>query len=81
MSFQSHPHINHFRLTAKTIADIYMERWQIEIFFRWINHYLEVNAFIVNSEKAEISLISAVLIVYLMLCYAEPIAKYIVKYV
>src|SRR4030043_67456 len=42
---------NHFKLAAKTIADIYKERWQIEIFFRFIKHNLKIKAFIGNSEN------------------------------
>jgi hypothetical protein len=54
---------NHLRLLAKTIADIYKERWQIEIFFRWIKQNLEIKAFIGNSENAVMSQIYAALIV------------------
>ncbi|MEJ2672982.1 MAG: IS4 family transposase [Deltaproteobacteria bacterium] len=39
---------NNFRLAAKTIADIYQERWQIEIFFRFIKQNLKIKAFIGN---------------------------------
>jgi hypothetical protein len=62
---------NHFRLVAKTIADIYKERWQIEIFFRFIKQNLKIKAFIGNSENAVLSQIYAALIVYLLLCYTK----------
>ena len=62
---------NHFRLAAKTIADIYKERWQIEIFFRWIKQNLKIKAFIGNSENAVLTQIYAALIVYLLLCYTK----------
>jgi hypothetical protein len=62
---------NHFRLAAKTIADIYKERWQIEIFFRFIKQNLKIKAFIGNSENAVLSQIYAALIVYLLLCYLK----------
>jgi len=62
---------NHFRLAAKTIADIYQERWQIEIFFRFIKQNLKIKAFIGNSENAVMSQIYAALIVYLLLCYTK----------
>ena len=62
---------NHFKLSAKTIADIYKERWQIEIFFRWIKQNLKIKAFIGNSENAVLTQIFAALIVYLLLCYLK----------
>ena len=62
---------NHFRLAAKTIADIYKERWQIEIFFRFIKQNLKIKAFIGNSENAVMSQIYAALIAYLLLCYTK----------
>ena len=62
---------NHFRLAAKTIANIYKERWQIEIFFRWIKQNLKIKAFIGNSENAVLTQIYAALIVYLLLCYTK----------
>lgn len=62
---------NHFRLAAQTIADIYKDRWQIEIFFRWIKQNLKIKAFIGNSENAVMSQIYAALIVYLLLCYTK----------
>jgi IS4 transposase len=35
---------NYFKLAAKTIADIYKARWQVELFFRWIKQNLKVTA-------------------------------------
>jgi hypothetical protein len=62
---------NPFRLSAKTIADISQERWQIEIFFRFIKQNLKIKAFRGNSENAGPSQIYAALIVYLLLCYTK----------
>jgi hypothetical protein len=62
---------NHFKLAAKTIADIYKERWQIEIFFRFIKQNLKIKACIGNSENAVLTQIYAALIVYLLLCYTK----------
>lgn len=59
---------NHFKLSAKTIADIYQERWQIEIFFRWIKQNLKIKAFIGNSRNAVMTQIYVALIAYLILC-------------
>jgi IS4 transposase len=59
---------NNFSLSAKTIADIYKERWQIEIFFRWIKQNLKIKAFIGNSRNAVMTQVYVALIAYLLLC-------------
>lgn len=43
---------NNFLLAAKTIADLYRSRWQIELFFRWIKQHLRIKAFFGTSENA-----------------------------
>jgi IS4 transposase len=62
---------NHSRLAANTIADIYKERGQIEIFFRWMKQNLKIKGFIGNSENAVLMQIYAALIIYLLLCFTE----------
>ena len=39
---QYHYLTNHTELSAKTIADIYKDRWQIELFFKWIKQNLKI---------------------------------------
>jgi Transposase DDE domain/Domain of unknown function (DUF4372) len=36
---------NNFELSALTVASIYRERWQIELFFRWIKQHLRLRGF------------------------------------
>jgi len=36
---------NDFKITAKEIADIYRNRWQIELFFKWIKQHLHIKHF------------------------------------
>lgn len=43
---------NNFLLPAKTIADLYKARWQIELFFKWIKQHLRIKAFFGTSENA-----------------------------
>ena len=32
--------INNFDIPAKTVADVYKQRWQVELFFKWIKQHL-----------------------------------------
>lgn len=62
---------NNFKLSAKTIANIYKERWQIETFFRWIKQNLKIKAFIGNSQNAVMTQIYVAMIAYLLLSYLK----------
>ena len=66
---------NHFRLSAKTIADIYKDRWQIEIFFREIKQNLRIKSFVGNSENAVLIQIYTALTVYLLLAYQKFLSR------
>jgi len=66
---------NHFRLSPKTIADIYHERWQIELFFKEIKQNLRIKSFIGNSENAVMIQIYTALTVYLLLKYQKFLSK------
>jgi len=43
---------NDFALSTKEIGDIYRNRWQIELFFKWIKQHLNVKHFHGTSEAA-----------------------------
>jgi len=43
---------NDFKLSAKTIADIYKARWQVELFFKWIKQNLNIKSFVGTSKNA-----------------------------
>jgi len=43
---------NNFMLPALTIAQIYKQRWQVELFFKWIKQHLRIKAFYGVSENA-----------------------------
>ena len=62
---------NNFELSAKTIADIYKSRWQVELFFKWIKQNLKIKTFLGTSENAVMTQIMAALCVYLLLAYLK----------
>jgi hypothetical protein len=67
---------NHFRLAPKTIADVYKERWRIEIFFKEIKQNLRIKSFVGNSENAVLIQIYTALTVYLLLAYQKFLSKF-----
>ncbi|MCP4296084.1 MAG: IS4 family transposase [Proteobacteria bacterium] len=43
---------NNFSVPAQTVADLYRNRWQVELFFKWIKQHLRVKSFFGTSENA-----------------------------
>ena len=62
---------NQFKWSAQTIADIYKQRWQVELFFKWIKQNLKIKAFLGISENAVMTQILVALCVYLLLAYLK----------
>ena len=62
---------NHFDVAAKTVADIYKQRWQVELFFKWIKQHLRIKAFYGTSINAVKSQIWVALCIYLLVAIAK----------
>jgi len=62
---------NNFELAAKTIADIYKSRWQVELFFKWIKQNLKIKSFIGTSKNAVMTQIWVALCMYLLLAFLK----------
>ena len=43
---------NHMSLPAQTVCDLYRQRWQIELFFKWIKQHLRIKRFFGQSNNA-----------------------------
>lgn len=57
---------NELSASAQDIADLYRQRWEIELFFKWIKQHLKIKKFFGESENAvRIQLLTA-LIAYLL---------------
>ena len=67
---------NNFELTASEIALIYKERWQIELFFKWIKQNLKIKTFLGTSENAVLTQIWVAMIYYLLLVYIKFQTKF-----
>jgi hypothetical protein len=58
---------NNFTLPAATIAELYRQRWQIELFFRWIKQHLSVESFWGRSPNAVKTQICVAIATYLLI--------------
>jgi hypothetical protein len=54
-------------ITAKEVAELYRQRWQIELFFKWIKQNLKIKTFLGTSENAVMSQIWVAMIAFLLL--------------
>ena len=61
---------NNFTLPALTIAQIYKQRWQVELFFRWIKMHLRIKAFYGTSKNAVKTQIWIAVSVYVLVAIA-----------
>jgi putative transposase len=66
---------NNFKLSAATIAAIYKDRWQVELFFKAIKQNLKIKAFVGLSKNAILTQIWIAMISYLLLSFARHSAK------
>ncbi|MBL4681639.1 MAG: IS4 family transposase [Pseudomonadales bacterium] len=62
---------NNFKLSAKTIADVYKARWQVELFFKWIKQNLKIKSFIGTSKNAVMTQIWIALCIYLLIAFLK----------
>ena len=56
---------------ASLIADLYKERWQIELFFKWIKQNLRIARFMGTSENAVRIQIATAMIAYILIRIAQ----------
>lgn len=62
---------------AEEIAELYKQRWQIELFFKWIKQNLKIRHFLGASENAVRIQVYVAMITYLLLRAAQAVQKVI----
>lgn len=62
---------NNFKLSARTIADVYKARWQVELFFKWIKQNLKIKSFVGTSKNAVMTQIWIAMCIYLIIAYIK----------
>ena len=66
---------NNTDLPARTIADLYRCRWQVELFFKWIKQHLRIKSFFGTSENAVKSQIWIAVSVYVLVAILKKRLK------
>jgi hypothetical protein len=62
---------NIFHLDAYTITQIYKQRWQIELFFKWIKQNLKIKSFLGTSKNAVMTQIWIAMCYFLLLAFIK----------
>lgn len=74
----SHTYIfitNDFNIAALTVAALYKNRWQVELFFKWIKQHLKIKAFWGRSANAVKTQICIAICAYLIVAIAKKELK------
>ncbi|PIE42565.1 MAG: hypothetical protein CSA47_00275 [Gammaproteobacteria bacterium] len=66
---------NHFKLSPRTIADIYKSRWEVELFFKWIKQNLKIKSFLGESKNAVMTQIWVAMCAYLIVNFIKVQSK------
>lgn len=62
---------NAFHLTSLEVANLYKNRWQIELFFKWLRQHLKIKKFWGTTENAVRIQISAAIIAYCLVAIVQ----------
>ena len=62
---------NAMDLTAQQVADLYKNRWQIELFFKWLKQHLKIKKFWGTTENAVRIQISAAITAYCLVAIVQ----------
>ena len=62
-------------LSARTIADLYKARWQVELFFKWLKQNLKLRGFVGTSKNAVLTQIWMALCLSLLLAYLKFVSR------
>ena len=62
---------NHLGYEGLTIAELYRERWNVELFFKWVKQHLYIKSFYGTSENAVYTQIWIVVCDFLLLALAR----------
>jgi putative transposase len=66
---------NIFHLSARTIADLYKQRWQVELFFKWLKQNLKMRGFLGTTRNAVLTQIWVALCIALLLAYLKFVTR------
>ncbi len=62
---------NNTTLPAPVIAQLYKNRWQVELFFKWIKQHLRIKKFLGNSENAVKSQVWCAIATYVLIAIVK----------
>jgi hypothetical protein len=62
---------NNFALKPEMVAALYRQRWQVELFFKWIKQHLRIKAFFGTSENAVKTQIWIAVATYVLIAIAK----------